>query len=59
MQCVAKIIYLSLCMPQKYVEGKKVKGRDLGIVIFPNSSSNLMTPEIKSFKLDLPNTQLL
>lgn len=33
--------------------------RDLRIVVFPDSSSNLVTPKIKGFKLDLPNTQLL
>ena len=31
----------------------------LGIVVFPDSASNLMTSQIKCFELNFPNTQLL
>ena len=32
---------------------------DLGIIVFPDSAGNLMTTQIKSLELDLPNAQFL
>lgn len=38
---------------------KKKKKINLGIIVFPDPASNLMTPQIESLKLDLPNAQFL
>ncbi|WVZ18471.1 hypothetical protein V8G54_005793 [Vigna mungo] len=37
----------------------KKKKNNLGIIVFPDPASNLMTPQIESLKLDLPNAQFL